>query len=67
MGTGTGKGDPGEAAQRLLKPALSYLETKPDSVIRRVYFLVTRERTLAVWRRTLRGFADRLAQVIPEA
>jgi len=65
MGTGTGKGDPGDAARTLVEPALSYLETHPDSVIGRVYFLVTRERTLAVWRRALAEFAPRLAAVDP--
>ncbi|HYO46490.1 MAG TPA: macro domain-containing protein [Gemmatimonadota bacterium] len=65
MGAGTGKGNAGDAAETLVEPALSYLETHPDSVIRRVYFVVTRERTLAVWRRALGELAPRLAAVDP--
>lgn len=63
MGSGTGGADSTSAGGILLGSAITYLELNPKSTIDEVFFMITRERTLAVWQAALAEFGDR---VVPD-
>ena len=64
MGSGTARADPGAAAAELLSAAVSYFEVTPTATVSHADFLITRERTLAVWRGELDRMGDRVQLVV---
>jgi O-acetyl-ADP-ribose deacetylase (regulator of RNase III) len=67
MGAGTGQGDAEAVGSRLLEAALCYLEDCPHSMVRQVFFLVTRPSTLDIWQTVLAGWPHRLTPMAAAA
>jgi hypothetical protein len=65
MGAGTAQGDISTTAERLIAACISFLKTRPDCPVKRVYFHVTRETTLEICHSVLEQAGATLIEATP--